>query len=197
MDYSEGLVQGSPTSSSGFSYTIHENVKKANRRLVKCGGCARFGMDDGYMIGPKEVVFQVLRDFAQEIKEEHGCMLNTRKCKMYTGNEGICQRAKEEGWIPTELELLEEGSIVDDLGIRRRGIEIFNVLVGEEEYVAMVLREKAKKVEKTTRRYVEELEEKYPHELWTMLQFSLQHRVTYWLRTCTPEETTEMEAHVD
>ena len=30
-----------------------------------------------------------------------------------------------------------------------------------------------------------------------MLQFSLQHRVTYWLRTCTPEETKEMAKTVD
>ena len=44
---------------------------------------------------------------------------------------------------------------------------------------------------------MDDLEEKYPHEMWTMLQFSLQHRITYWLRTCTPEETEEMVAHVD
>ena len=69
--------------------------------------------------------------------------------------------------------------------------------MGEEKYVAAVLREKARKVESTTRRYVEDLEEQYPQELRTMLQFSLQHRVTYWLRTCTPEETDEMGAHVD
>jgi len=30
-----------------------------------------------------------------------------------------------------------------------------------------------------------------------MLQFSLQHRITYWLRTCTPSETIEMARHVD
>ena len=30
-----------------------------------------------------------------------------------------------------------------------------------------------------------------------MLQFSLQHRITYWLRTCTPEETEQMAKHVD
>jgi len=30
-----------------------------------------------------------------------------------------------------------------------------------------------------------------------MLQFSLQHRVTYWLRTCTPKETEEMVETVD
>jgi hypothetical protein len=60
MEYSEGLVHGSSTSSSGFSYTIHEDVKRAISRLVECGGCARFGMDDGYIFGPKEVVFEVL-----------------------------------------------------------------------------------------------------------------------------------------
>jgi hypothetical protein len=54
-------------------------------------------MDDGYMIGPKEVVFDVLAEFAEALREEHGCRLNTRKCKMYIINEGTCQQAKEEG----------------------------------------------------------------------------------------------------
>jgi hypothetical protein len=35
--------------------------------------------------------------------------------------------------------------------------------VGEEEYVATVLREKARKIESTTRKYMDDLEEKYPH----------------------------------
>jgi len=70
--------------------------------------------------------------------------------------------------IPTELEQFEEGTLVDDTGSRLRGILILNVPVGEEEYVAAVLREKARKVESTTRRYMDDLEEKYPHELWTM-----------------------------
>ena len=30
-----------------------------------------------------------------------------------------------------------------------------------------------------------------------MLQYSLYHRITYWLRTCTPEETEEMAELVD
>jgi len=85
----------------------------------------------------------------------------------------------EEGCIPTELEPLQEGTMVGESGSNVRGVQIFNVPVGEEGYVAAVLREQAIKVEETTRRYVEDLEEKYPQELWTMLQFSLQHRVTY------------------
>jgi hypothetical protein len=60
MEYREGLVQGSPTSSSGFSYTIHNKVKASEIKLAEHGGCARFGMDDGYLIGPKEMIFLVL-----------------------------------------------------------------------------------------------------------------------------------------
>ena len=60
-----------------------------------------------------------------------------------------------------------------------RGLLIFNVPLGQERYVATVLRDKAKQVGQVTRQYVEDLEEEYPQELWTMLQFSLHHMITY------------------
>jgi hypothetical protein len=33
-------------------------------------GYARFGMDDGYLLGPREIVFRLLQTFAQRITEE-------------------------------------------------------------------------------------------------------------------------------
>ncbi len=81
-EHHEGLVQGSPISSSGFSFTIHSQVKEADKKLTEHGGCAKFGMGDGYMIGPKEVVFRVLAEFAKGIREEYGCELNVSKCRM-------------------------------------------------------------------------------------------------------------------
>ena len=72
MENMEGLVQGPPTSSSGLSYTIHNKVKEADGGLAEYGGCARFGMDDGYLIGPKEVIFGVLAEFADGIQRDHG-----------------------------------------------------------------------------------------------------------------------------
>jgi hypothetical protein len=70
MWHDEGLEQGSPTSSSGFSFTIHHKVKEAGRRLAVAGGCARFGMYDGYMIEPKELIFEVVKQFANGVKED-------------------------------------------------------------------------------------------------------------------------------
>ena len=49
--------------------------------------------------------------------------------------------------------------MVDDTGITLRGIQIFYVPMEEERYVVAVLREKARKVEATMRRYVEDMEE--------------------------------------
>jgi hypothetical protein len=47
-------------------------------------------MDDGYMIGPKEVVFEVLSEFAMAIEGKQGCKLNAKKCNMYSINEDMC-----------------------------------------------------------------------------------------------------------
>jgi hypothetical protein len=197
MEYEEGLQQGFLTSSSGFSYTIHEKVKKVDMRLVEHGGRARFGMNGGYMIGPKEVVFQVLEEFAEGIRDEHGCELNTRKCKMYSMEEDKCKEARREGHIPDSLQHIEEGIYINESGDAVRGIMILNVPLGDSRYVEAVLRQKAREVGQVTRQYVEDLEEKNPQELCTMLQLSMHHKITYWLRTCTSEETDEMAEHVD
>jgi len=69
------------------------------------------------------MVFEVLAKFVEAmIREEHGCSLNTRKCRMHIINEGVCQQAKEKGWTPTQLEHLEEGTFVDETGTNFRGI---------------------------------------------------------------------------
>jgi hypothetical protein len=66
----DGLNQGSPSSSSGFSWTIHGKVKQADERLEVYGGCARFGMDDGYMAGPRDVIFAILKEFAEGVEAD-------------------------------------------------------------------------------------------------------------------------------
>jgi hypothetical protein len=116
---------------------------------------------------------------------------------MYDINEGECQEARRTGRIPQELEHLHEGRLQTKEGESYRGVTTFNVPIGEDGYVAHVLKNKAEKVRQLAREYTTDLEEENPHKLWTMLQLSLHHRVTYWLRTCTPEETEEMARMVD
>ncbi len=92
---------------------------------------------------------------------------------MYGEKEGACAKARREGHIPDELLHLQEGVYVTEDGNILRGIQIFNVPLGEEKYVKARLRENAKQVKQTTEAYVKDLGDEFPQELWTMLQFSL------------------------
>ena len=99
--------------------------------------------------------------------------------------------------ISEELELMEEGVYVTENGDRLKVVTVFNVPIGEPEYVEAVLRKIALEVTEVARAYVEDLEDEYPQKVWTLLQYSLHHMITYWLRTCTSEETEEMAELVD
>ncbi len=90
-------------SASGFSFTIDNVMKEADAKLAALGGCARFGMNDGYLVGPPEIVFEVLAEFDRGLKRECGCDLNINKCKMYIEEEGACERARRQGLISDEL----------------------------------------------------------------------------------------------
>jgi hypothetical protein len=57
-------------------------------KLAAVGGCARFGMDDGHMIGPREVVFKILAEFTKGIETSTNCDLVARKKKMYKLDDG-------------------------------------------------------------------------------------------------------------
>ena len=164
-------------------------MREADKKLAAVGGCARFRMEDGCIIGPREEVFRILADFAKGIEESKGCQLVARKCKMYSLDKRAWKDCKERNVIPQELTHKEEGIYVTENRDFLRGIIVFNVPIGEPEYVEAVLRDKAVEVVKVTRTYMEDREDEYPQELWTILQYSLQHRITYWLRTYTPEET--------
>jgi hypothetical protein len=137
-------------------------VKEADMQLAQAGGCARFGMDDGYMIGPPEVVFRVLAEFAAGIKEDCGCELNVNKCQMYSKEEGVCEEARRAGHIPEGFMHLREGVHVNESGDILRGLTVFNVPIGEERFVELKLREKALQVESTTETYIRDLGDEYP-----------------------------------
>ncbi len=74
--------------------------------MTAVGGCASFGMDDGYLVGPPEIVFEVLAEFARGLKKESGCELNIGKCKMHNVEEGAYERVRRQGIIPDELQHL-------------------------------------------------------------------------------------------
>ena len=63
----EGTAQGDPLSSPYFCVAWHKEVRELNSSLKSSGGMARFGMDDGYALGPPDVVFPALEKFARDV----------------------------------------------------------------------------------------------------------------------------------
>ncbi len=88
------------------------------------------GMIDEYMVGPREIIFVVLEDFAKGIRERTGCELVARKCKMFSLDEDAREDYNKRGLITRELVHMEEGIYVNMNEDRLRGVTIFNVLIG-------------------------------------------------------------------
>ena len=61
FDSEEGVQQGSGPASTGFCAGIHPEVQALDFELSAQGGAARFIMDDGYAVGPPELVFEAVR----------------------------------------------------------------------------------------------------------------------------------------
>ena len=68
----EGTTQGDKASSPYFCVAWHPWVRELDKTLAEAGGLARFGMDDGYTIGPAHILFPALNKFAKDIKDNCG-----------------------------------------------------------------------------------------------------------------------------
>jgi hypothetical protein len=154
-------------------------------------------MHDGYMVGPRDEIFKTLEEFANGVEQETGCQFVPKKCKLFSPDEMAWDDVKRRNLIPESLRHMQGGIFVKIDGDRLRGVMVFNVHVREAEYIATILRKKAEQVATITRGYVKDLADEHPQQLWTTLRYSLQHRVTYWLITCTPHETKEMASLED
>ena len=64
----EGATQGDPESGPYFAVAIQKHVVRVNAMLAAEGGCARFGWDDGYLLGPAELVPVALEMFSREVE---------------------------------------------------------------------------------------------------------------------------------
>ena len=92
---SEGTAQGDPLSAPYFNVAWQRYVRILNHTLAQHGGSAKFGMDDGYAVGPPEIVFLALEKFAVDVQQQ--CLLFRRglKLKYFHGMEPYHQTAHQ------------------------------------------------------------------------------------------------------
>ena len=78
----EGTTQGNPETDAYFCIGIHHPVRESDRKLSEKGGLARFGWDDGYLIGHPEEVISALDAFSTQVSESCGPVLQRTKTEL-------------------------------------------------------------------------------------------------------------------
>eukprot|EP00973_Karenia_brevis_P089035 12347825-Karenia_brevis.AAC.1 len=92
--------------------------------LMASGGAARFDMDDGYAIGPANVVFDAVARFSQAVADL-GLELRNDKSRCFSFGVDLMQCV----WRPRDLPI---GSALTIDGRRGVGIVVGGIPVGDD-----------------------------------------------------------------
>jgi hypothetical protein len=182
----EGGTQGGPESAPFFCVAIQPAVRRLDARCKAAGGMARFGMDDGYAVGPIHVVVDAVQRFAEEVREQCLLQLEWTKTEIFSW-EGVLPAG-----CPEEISLA--GKEVD--GVFQPGFLCYGVPVGTREYATSQLLERTRTIVKDARRTVEVLGGER-QALWAALKWSISQRFDYWCQLSYPTDLQPAAAWLD
>ena len=120
----EGTTQGDPESGPYFSVGMHPQVRQADAQLAEAGGMARFGWDDGYLVGPPDTVFATLEKFSKDVAENCGLELQRSKTEVLCFADELPEN--------TPLDLVRAGAWIE--GCFQPGMICYGVPIGSEWY---------------------------------------------------------------
>ena len=121
-----------------FCVAWQKDIQELNAACVAGGGVARFSNDDGYSLGPLDIVFPVAERFAIAIRERCKLMLERTKTEVFSWS----------GELPynTLMGIKRAGRIVD--GVFELGFMCYSVPIGTNIFERDVLKEKVEEVTK-------------------------------------------------
>ena len=180
----EGTTQGDPESGPYFCIAMQEYVRKADKYLAAQGGCARFGWDDGYLIGPTDTVYETLESFSQEVHNNCGLTLQRRKTEVFNRSENSV----------TSNGLVSAGANIN--GQWEPGMICYGVPIGSDTYVRHMLNLKVTEVEQEVEAITSVLEEER-QALWAVLRSSISQKLDYWLTLVYPSLVQEAAIRMD
>ena len=182
----EGVTQGDPESGPYFCVAIQEYVTMVDTMLAGGGGCARFGWDDGYLLGPTELTFAALDRFTKEVEEHCGLVLQRSKTEVFTwlGELPAC----------TPPDLVRAGTLVG--GKWEAGMICYGVPVGTDSYVCHMLDSKVNELTEEVNTICQVLEGER-QSLWAVLRSSTSQKLDYWLTLVYPSLMKSAAAKMD
>ena len=183
----EGMSQGDPEASGWFCVAWHEDVRELDAALAAHGGMARFGNDDGYLVGPANVVFQALEIFARNVREKCLLHLQVTKTEVFSW-DGVLPPQAPQG-------MKVAGVQVGD--VWQPGFVCYGIPVGTPAYVKHMLWDKVQEVRGEIDKVKEVLGEKDGQAIWCILKCSLAQKLDWHLSLCYPSDIREAAEGLD
>ena len=181
----EGGTQGDPKTGDLFSVTFQPSVVLLDNACRVGGGAARAGADDVFAIGLPEVVIPAGVEFAREVYDRCGLVLEWSKTELFSWEDDLPE------YCPSGVTLAGR-QIGESFS---RGFLCWGAPVGEDDYVSDVLEEKARSIVDEGRRVVEVLGQ--GQSAWAALKWSVWPRFDYWLALCYPSHTRPVASWLD
>ena len=155
----EGQSQGDPEAGAWFCVAWHLEVRELNAILSAHGGMARFGNDDGYLIGPADVVFDALHQFAAKVREKCLLHLQVSKTEVFTWSGMLPPQAPQD--------MKRAGVQIGD--VWQPGFLCYGIPVGTRQYCQHLLMEKVQEVRSEVDRVKQVLGEEDSQAIWCIL----------------------------
>jgi hypothetical protein len=146
----------------------HQDVRRLDVEVKEGGGGgAYFGNDDGYVIGPPNIVYPSLERFSTAIQER--CALKLQRAK----TEVFCWGELPDG---TPRDLRRAGVEVD--GVFQPGMECYGIAVGTDAFVSWYLERKVEEIQGVVEKTCSLLENDLQAQ-WTFLTASVSQKLSY------------------
>ena len=181
----EGTTQGDPESGPYFAAAIQKYVVRVDAMLMSVGGCARFGWDDGYLLGPAAQVYEALEAFSTDVREECGLVLQRCKTEVFSWNDGL---------VGVPHGLVQAGEQVG--GQWEPGMICYGIPVGTDRYVTHKLEEMITVIAGEVDLVCEVLQDEH-QALWAVLRSSVSQKLDYWLTLVYPSQVREAAEKMD
>ena len=183
----EGQSQGDPEASAWFCVAWHLEVRELNATLSAHGGMARFGNDDGYLIGPADVLFPALALFATKVRDKCLLHLQVSKTEVFTWT----------GVLPAQAPSDMKRAGVMLSGVWQPGYLCYGIPVGTRQYCQYMLMEKVREVGEEVDRVKQVLGEDDSQAIWCILKSSLAQKLDWHLSLSYPSDIRAAALHMD
>jgi hypothetical protein len=174
---------------------IHPEVCAADAELALLGGCARFIMDDGYLVGPPAAAFAAAGRLVARLRAATGLEAQVAKFTCFSHFFPLAEYEPMRQ-LGARLGARHAPVAAGGLSLDGYGVLVGGVPLGDSVFEQQVLHEHCAQIESYGLTLREQLHAD-THSLWALLHYCLQPTFDYWLQHLPPGVTLGFATRVD